>query len=313
MPAYIKTTVTAIAAACALGAATPSHADSLLLFPYIDTTRSAYTFISIYHNPYNDDGSVVDAAHFNKKIQIGATTNSVNLDGEEYRGCITARYYYELDAPGTLRQWEAAGRFNLPDDFGDAAPRIHTSFPSGKQGYMIVRYVDDSASAVNSGRLYGEATVVDTAAGMIMSYTALDIPAAQPNDFSLFGGYEFATSWLPRPVAGTAWYVLPLGPLLDQLPGLRPDAVSTRITVSTNPAGAGAFGRNGSYQYTGTNNLNIHCFGTFGIDDILPADTMWPGGWFTLDSTRAALIWKIQQSGELGLPTATMNPVAIIR
>jgi len=298
-----------------LATALPSSAGNLLLFPYINTTDNVYTFISLFHDPHDANGAEITPDRFNPSLRIGATTNSVTVDGQEYQGCITMRYYYQLNQPGTLRQWEAAGRFDLPNDFGDAPPAISASFPAGKEGYMIIESGDESATVLadESGQIYGEATIIDTAGGTVLSYAALRLSASHPRDFAVLGGREFASSWLPRAVAGTSWYVLPLGALIEKLPGLRPDAAATRLGVATDPDSPGAYGRQGRYQTIGANTRNIHCFATVTLDDIAPVSALQMGGWFTLASSRPALIWKIEHSGEFGSPVTTMHALTRLR
>ncbi len=275
--------------ACLLGAAVCANADSTLLFPYVNTYQRTYTFLSLYHNPYAGGGSGGGQVRLS-----GFLTRPGQYPGncgEEDIGQMT------ITRPGTIVQWELTPHFNLPDDFGDhnREPQGWHRPPSGQQGYLIASYT-------GAGQLYGEATVIDTATGMTLSYSALHAPRANAG-LGSFGGTRFVSSWLPRPVVGTTWYALPLNPAAGDI----------NLTVVTDPANPGAYGRNGQYQAVPPQTVALRCAGVLGLEDLMPGHDFSAGGWFSLNTTGAAMIWKIQQSGELGIPAAAMNPIKIVR
>ncbi len=321
MPLFSKTTATATIALTAFAFSAPAHADSTLLFPYVTTATSAYTFLTVFENPHTTDGTFDNSK---KTLQMFASMKPLDRPNDEL--CAGGGYtYYEFGKPGTIKQWEMGGRFNLGADFGDEPPHIAPmSRYYDEHGYLMARYYSSDNQhppADSSAQLYGEAVIVDTATGLIFAYSALQVPSArQPIDFTQFGGTEFASSWFLGAIAGTTWYVLPVG-LTDFS---HPHA--TEIRVVTNPQLPGAFTRNGEYFTGRLSTHKISCFGLFTLTDLLsplsvigwsrPRDDLIDlpmGGWFTLETSSPAMIWKTQQSGELGIPAATMNPVTIVR
>jgi len=316
MPSRKKLCLTAGATAM-LGLSTLAQGGSALLFPYITTADSAYTFITVFHNPYPAKGLAETPVDGKTAFSIGYVTKSINRSLND--PCVGLIFNADFGAAGGLLQWEIGNRFDLPADFGDRGALDYNvnDIAGNRHGYMVIRY--DASQA--SEQLYGEGLVIDTANGTALSYAALHLPSAA-GDFAGKSGAEFVTSWYPRSLAGTSWQILPVG-TIDSM--LQLNALTTFVSVSTNAQQPGVFGRNGVYQPVESNRLAVPaCAGIYGIDDLLPgqaASNM--GGWFSLktvtvdskgkDKAQPALIWKIQQSGELGLPVTTMHPVTIIQ
>lgn len=317
---FRKITLSSIAGA-ALTLAGAAQANNSLLFPFVTTSDSAYTFVSVFENPYPPDGlsSAVPDRNIAYRVSYGVKpVNAAPGDQCRHRGFdVTMKQ-------GGILQWEVGRRFDLPGDFGDVyvsdMNQSGNRVPANYQGFMIVQY-DHPVST--SATLHGEALIVDTAVGLIMTYPATN-QASLPTDFSRNAGSEFVTSWMPRVLAGTTWYVLPLGAPEAMTPS-NGGGLSSKVVVRTNVRDMGAYERNGTY-YPGVKVQTLTCFGIFDVDALLHYD--YPmGGWLTLKTlkTHAAdtsmltgdfqpsQVWKLLQSGELGLPVASMSAIEAIR
>jgi len=282
-----------------------AHADSSLLFPYVVSSDTAYTFVSLYQNPYAPRNAEQQTDKISTIFEIGSFYKSLNPDEEAPGGHSS---YYEVEAPGTLFQWEAGGRFDLASDFGDNLSLPTETMRDNSYGFMTVQYSNDRKSP-GGGQMYGEALVVDTATGMIMSYPALHIHSPE-GDFKQLGATEFATSWFPNSIAGTSWYVLPLN-FLDNTWWW---PVENDIEISTNSDSPGAFGRNGNYHESEVVNKKINGFDIIRLSDLTrDSQNFSMGGWATFKTSEPALVWKIQQSYEMGFAAATMSPVPIVQ
>ncbi len=306
----------AIGAALAFGLHTAAQAGSSLLFPYITTADTAYTFITAFNNPFPAKGLAETPVATKSNFTIGYVTTSTDASLND--PCVGLIFNADFAAAGGMLQWEVGNRFDLPADFGDKGRLDYNvnDIAANRHGYMVIRYDNTAATE----QLYGEALVIDTANGMALSYAAVQMPSAS-GDFSSKAGSEFVSSWYPRTLAGTTWHILPVG-TIDNM--LHLNNIHATVTVNTNAQDAGAFGRNGQYYADAGGPLKVPaCAGIYGIDDLLPGNKFPTGGWFSLktqtlddkgkDKVQPALVWKIQQSGEFGIPVTTMHPVTIIQ
>ncbi len=309
-----KMAITSVAGAV-LGIAGAAQANNSLLFPFVTSANGTYTFVTVYENPFPAGGLSDTPTGGNVGFRV--SYGFKDADSSPTAACSYSNFDIAMKQGGLL-QWDAAGRLDLPSDFGDDYRGELMGLPGNTEGFMIVEYNDPASAA---GTLHGDAIVINTATGMILSYAATN---STGNDFSTDGSSEFTSSWLPRSVAGTTWYALPLG-TRDAMVRSNSQGISGKIVARTNVQKMGAYERNGAY-YTGVKEQPFTCFGVFGIDDLLQRGYDM-GGWAsfkTLKRTAAntsnaaadaqpAQIWKLVQSGEIGIPTAAMNPIEALR
>ncbi len=322
-----KKTALLCAALTALGGMAAAQANNTLLFPYVIASGSAYTFVTVYENPNvarRDPLAQPGSFSVTYGVKpIGAGANEPCLPRREARMAATA-------AQGGMLQWEVGWRFNLPADFGDqweyAMQNDGNGVPQGvvpgnHHGFMLVAY---DQPGTQWARVHGEAVVVDTASGLVLSYAATSAPSAQA-DFAAQAGSEFASTWFPTPIAGTTWYVLPVGSRENMTPSAG-GGLPGKIAAYTIPEEMGSFGRNGRFDsYLAEKTFT--CFGVFGLPDLHPSAPVYGmGGWFTLktvkpgssysatapDQVRPSQVWKLVQSGEFGMAAATMQQLETI-
>lgn len=295
-----------------------AQAANTLLFPFVTGASYTLTFVSVYDNPYPASG-MAETPGGDIGYRVSYAYKSVGATPQykcEYREVdVTARQ-------GSLLQWEVAGRYDLPSDFGDE----HTGdiqsrdnrLPSGTQGFMIVEYNGPGSAA---STLHGDAIVIDTASGLVMSYAAT---SSTGTNFSTGAGSEFASSWLPRSLSDTTWYVLPLG-TRDQMVRANNMGISGKVVARTNVQQMGAYARNSQY-YAGAKEQPYTCFGVFGIDDLLQ-NSYSEGGWMTLKTlapsadsnstasgdAQASQVWRMVSSPVIGIPLNVMSPAEVLR
>lgn len=300
MHVKFKKLAVASAVSAALGVAGTAQAENSLLFPYVNTASTAYTFISLWNDPSNG---------FPAGLPPHAARNYHFYYGTKAIGAAATSACSHLDFPvsvteGALLQFEVGTRFNLVADFGDPVGygatinNANNKVAENREGFLIV----ESTGAVgNMDRVYGEASMVNTATGVSLAYRARDARAAVNADWSLrrdqdgdtvrvvladatFSGMqqghsEYVTSWFPRHIVTTTWYVLPLGTRAAMTPNLG-GGINARITPSTNAANPGAFSR-GEFYTSGSVPNNLRCFGSFGVDNLLTASFN-TGGWMSV-------------------------------
>lgn len=340
MSVKFKKLAIASAVGATLGMAGVAQAEVSLLFPFITTGASAYTFITLYQDPDRNfvagnqhpvgvpphDAYVHNLFYGYKGVNARATDPCVHLD---FPVAVTE---------AALLQFEVGGKFNLISDFGDPAGYGSTltlennKVPANSQGFLIVEHNAPAGVTADSMRR-GEAIVVDTASGLALSYTAIPTAAGAITnpDFSLVAGAgssEFVTSWFPKPLITTTWYALPLGARSAMTPN-NGGGLNASISPMTNIANVGAYARAENYT-SGSRQNNLRCFGSFALTDLLDAPfTM--GGWMSIAATAQGAgygnapavaadaaglsgdlpiaLWKLQQSNELGSSVTVINAV----
>ncbi len=303
----------AIAAFAAIATAPSADADSTLLFPYITTSSSTYTFVSLFHSPKPPPHVASGSQNgYHNSFRISAQTRPFHSGN----GCRSAGGVKEIpiNAPGTLFQWELNNRFNLLADFGDNHAQINLQIPANEHGYMLVEYGGEFSASrqVTPSRLYGEAIIIDTATGMLSSYNALHVPKAKNTvDFYDYGGSEFVASWLPTQIVGTSWHVLPIGAVYSDYRTLKLSISDFPSRLSIDPQEGSAYGRNGQPFYFAPVTKTVDCFATFSTGELVPFGAG-AGGWLALSTSWTSIIGKIQQSGELGVPAATMHSIPVV-
>lgn len=337
MSVKFKKLAVASAVSASLGFAGMAQAEVSLLFPYITTGSTAYTFITIFHDA--DRNTVAGNLH-----PVGAPPHAARTHHLYYgfktvgaaatSGC-THRDFPVAVTQGALLQFEVGGKLNLVTEFGDPAgygtqlSLANNQIPAGSEGFLVVENAVGIADIVDETRR-GEAAVIDTATGLATAYLAIQSAQANVNDGAFAAavpGTEYVTSWYPRNIVTTSWYALPTGLRTVMTPN-GGGGIRASIRPVTNIANVGAYSRAENYT-SGSLQNNLRCFGTFNVDNLLgaPFNT---GGWmsvaattqdavFGLASVVAAdgagnsgnqpfALWKIQSTSAVGGNLTLISP-----
>lgn len=323
MHVKFKKLAVASAVSAALGMAGTAQAENSLLFPFVTTDANAYTFVSIWQDPSNDTWPAGAPPH-------AAVTYHMYYGTKATTAAQTAACSH-LDFPvqttrGALLQFEAGTKMNLISDFSDPVGYGSTlndpnnKLEANQQGFLIVEYqaglnpatVAEPVADNNMRRIYGEASIVNTATGIALAYKAKDARADTDPNWGLLRNHngdayqaqevagavaagnflapaEFTTSWFPRelggsPLVSSSWYVLPLDTRTSMTPNLG-GGVRASIQPGTNWANPGAFGRAESYT-SGSSTNRLRCFGTFSVADLFGPTKFATGGWMSFYGNR---------------------------
>lgn len=345
MSVKFKKLAIASAVGATLGMAGVAQAETALLFPYVTTSASAFTFITLYQDPDRNQNAavVVPGQEIQGSFPAGAPPHAAYTHNMYYgyknAGDSAVDPCKHLDFPvqvtqGALLQFEVGNKYDLPSDFGEPSygnqlRAGNNRLPAGAEGFLIVEDGNGLANDVPDSRRHGEAIVIDTASGLALSYTAIPGGDHQANaNFAPAGtATEYVTSWFPRSLVTTTWYAIPLGARMAMTPN-NPGGLLATVFPVTNPANAGAFGRQENYT-SGSRVNNMRCFGRFGLDDLLDRPFA-EGGWMSIAAmsqpdatfpnppvyaaanagntgTQEFALWKLQVSGELGIGVSTLN------
>jgi len=307
--------ISAVGAAMSMTGVAQANNNSLL-FPFVTTSSTAYTFVTILENPYPEEGP---SWYPVEPRDIGY---HVWFRGKEVNASPTEQCNF-WDASGSMKEgglirWEVGGRFDLPSKSGDENGVGLPFLPHNYQGFMIVEY---DRPGFPSGRLHGTAQIIDTATGLGMSYLADNKTGDQPN-FGEDAGSEFVTSWMSDEHVTTSWYVLPLGTRQEMMKMF--DSINAKVLPRGNVHNNGFFFGDGGY-ISGGNIQNLTCFGIFGIDDLF-SHAHQHGGWTTLktlkphsashsiapEDAQPAQIWQATQSNLFGAPVSSMGVIEAI-
>lgn len=339
MSVKFKKLAIASAVGATLGMAGVAQADNSLLFPYINTGATAFTFITVYQDPFAVASGTAPAPSSDFLTRLNLFYGYKAIGADPAAGCIHKDFPVQV-SQGAILQWEVAGKYNLPSDFGDVYGAEFNDqsarVPAGQEGFLIIEYPSlnttpgSGGGAIADQHLYGEAIVADTATGLAVAYTALndDTVLSTPGavaDFTTAGYHEHVTSWYPKSLVGTTWYVLPVSNRLAMTPN-GGGGIQVQVAPRTYEANIGAYSRNERY-FSGVQAKNLTCFGTFGVNELFNDVDPFPmGGWMSVKTLqqstgavpvppetttaafyRNALVWKLQQSGELGAPVFMLN------
>lgn len=348
MSVKFKKLAIASAVGATLGMAGVAQAETALLFPFVTTSASAFTFITLFQDPDRNtvagpEGAATDPIRgiFPAGAPPHANYTHNMYYGYKLNGAAATDPCLHLDFPvqvtqGALLQFEVGNKYDLPSDFGEPAygnslRAGNNRLPAGSQGFLIVEDGNGLAADVADSRRHGEAIVIDTASGLALSYTAIPGGDYQPDaNFAPAGtATEYVTSWFPRSLVTTSWYAIPLGVRTAMTPN-NPGGIRATIYPVTNPANAGAFGRQENYT-SGSRVNDLRCFGQFGLDELLDRPFA-EGGWMSIaavnqdtnppfnnapnyvatgvtgnSGTQAFALWKLQVSGELGIGVSVLN------
>jgi len=215
--------VAAVSAALGTAAFAMEIGSTNLIFPYVSTGASAYTFLTV-----NNGGAVNvgGAMHFTYAMKAQSAANSVGCEHQDGNGSLTVN---------DVLQFEMSNKVNLVTTLANGD--TNNSFPytggADKHGFLIL---NSNGVGLSGDTLYGSAVVVDTASGLRLAYSTqgLNTDSAANADFTanntaLLGGPEVANSavvttvgavagngnhlvtWYKAPTVATSWYVVPLG------------------------------------------------------------------------------------------------------
>lgn len=329
MSVKFKKLAVASAVSASLGFAGMAQAEVSLLFPYITTGTTAFTFISIYHDA--DRNTVAGNLH-----PVGAPPHAARVHhlyygfkavGANPTTACTHRDFPVQVTQGALLQFEVGGKLNLVTEFGDPAgygtqlALANNQIPAGNEGFLIVENATGVADIVDETRR-GEAAVIDTATGLATAYAAtqsIQTAVNDPNFAAVVAATEYVTSWYPRNIVTTTWYALPTGLRTVMTPNAG-GGIRASISPVTNHQNVGAYSRAENYT-SGSLQNNLRCFGTFNVDNLLGAPFT-TGGWMSVAATlqnatftnavvvaadgagssgnQAFALWKIQNTTALG-------------
>mgnify|MGYP003574343281 CR=1 FL=1 len=337
MSVKFKKLAVASAVSASLGFAGMAQAEVSLLFPYITTGTTAYTFISIYHDA--DRNTAAGNLH-----PVGAPPHAARTHhlyygfktvGAAATAACTHRDFPVSVTQGALLQFEVGGKLNLVTEFADPAgygtqlALANNQLPANSEGFLIVENATGVADVVDETRR-GEAAVIDTATGLATAYPAIQGAQTVVND-GLFAAVvptiEYVTSWYPRNIVTTSWYALPTGARTAMTPN-GGGGIRASINPVTNHQNVGAYSRAENYT-SGSLQNNLRCFGTFNVDNLLgaPFNT---GGWMTVAATaqnatfttapvvaadgagssgdQPFALWKIQSTSAVGGNLTLISP-----
>jgi hypothetical protein len=320
MSVKFKKLAIATAVGASLGFAGMAQANNSLLFPYITTSATAYTFVSLFDDPVV--GSVAGAGYGHEPIAYHLYYGYKAINAAATSNCLHRDFQVEVTR-GALLQFEVGYKLDLPTEFADpvgygASLRLENNrLPASSEGFLVVQYSNVGADAYSGGALVrGEAAVIDTASGLSTTYTPLNVAGAVNPDFSPAGAAEHVTSWYPRAIVPASWYTVPLSLRSEMTPNAG-GGINATIRPVTDANNIGAFAR--AEQYTsGSLTNSLRCFGTFDVDDLLTAPFN-QGGWMSVQSAfttyqngpaagvattgataNASLLYKLQSTGALG-------------
>lgn len=292
MSVKFKKLAVASAVSASLGFAGMAQAEVSLLFPYITTGATAYTFISIYHDA--DRNTVAGNLH-----PVGAPPHAARTHhlyygfktvGAAATAACTHRDFPVSVTQGALLQFEVGGKLNLVTEFGDPAgygtqlALANNQIPANSEGFLIVENATGVADVVDETRR-GEAAVIDTATGLATAYAATQSAQTNVNDGAFAAAIpatEYVTSWYPRNIVTTTWYALPTGLRTAMTPNAG-GGIRASIHPITNRDNIGAYSRAENYT-SGSLQNNLRCFGTFNVDNLLGAPFT-TGGWMSVSAT----------------------------
>lgn len=317
----------AVSASLGFAGMASAAAPNSLLFPYITTGSTAFTFVTVVHDP--DRNFAGGNTH-----PVGAPPHGVAAHhlyyGFKAIGAASTASCTHRDFPvdvtqGALLQFEVGGKLNLVTEFGDPAgygttlALANNQIPAESEGFLIIENTVTPAVLVDAQRR-GWAAVIDTATGLNTAYAATSVvTAVDPNFAAAITTTEHITSWYPRDIVTSSWYALPVGTRTAMTPN-GGGGIRASLHPVTNVSNLGAYSRAENYT-SGSLQNNLRCFGTFNVDNLLgaPFNT---GGWMSvaaiaqnatytnafvpaainagLSGNQAHALWQIQQTNALG-------------
>ena len=315
----IAASVGAVLAAASMVASAGTPGTTNLLFPYITTKASAYSFLSIVNQLGNP--AVGRPIHFTYAVKSIAAANSAtctHINGDAFA------------TPNDLMQFEVSKKYDLPALTGDvtSVPKYFPSGPVGanQHGFLIANnsvlasYGETPLGGYAGAILHGEAHIVDTDSGLYLSYASEDLhtaDAALP-DFNTTAGPDGGLhiknlSWYADSIATTQFYILPLRD--EGVMGYGGNATANYVAVGQGPLFFfGHYNNNEGFQ-SSTTTIPVTCFGFATRSQMLGTlNAPWSanGGWanwFNLLGN-GALVYKQETTSALGGTRSFMTRAA---
>lgn len=277
-------------AAAVLAGTTAFAADvgqSNLMFPYITTSATGFTFITITNrlaNLVNPDmaagnGAIGVPMHFAYGVKATSAANST--------ACIHADGMASTTANDVL-QFEVADKVNMAAINGDTTSTYYPYTINDRHGFLIVDADPAWYGAPATTRLYGEAVVIDTLSGLTTAYSAKGLNTTTSgvgngnytiNNVGVAGGPEVATAgaggvlvsavgnhgvnpvtWLADSVATSSWFVVPLGTQNEMTPSGGGGLTAGYNMFSDLYVQSGAYDVNEAF-HSGATRTDVRCVG----------------------------------------------------
>lgn len=304
-----------------------------LLFPYVSSGSSAYTFLTINNGgPANLGG----AMHFSYGMKANTAANATGCEHSNGNGTLT---------PNDVTQFEMSNKLNLATELanGDTNGGFPWTGGADKQGFLIV---NSTGAGLSGDTLYGSAVVIDTASGLRLAYSTqgLNTTAAANADFSInntgvVGGPETASSlgatggltgnanhmvtWFASPTVTAGWYVVPLGFESAMTPSGSIGGITASYTMVNSAASlGGAYDMKEAFT-SGSQPASVRCAGIVTRADMLQSGALAnsnKGGMALLTTTSPivaadktvadkSLVYSAQTTAALGGSSTFVNRV----
>ena len=283
-----------VAAAVAMVASVGVHAADVgqanLLFPFITTASTAFTFVTITNR---NASTAADVAGNNMTVTVPLNFKYgvKDIAAANSTGCFHSDSSRAQTANDVM-QFEVGGKVNMGPigNEGTTSTTTTSTYSAyttpNRQGFLVVN-ANGATAALGGVRLYGEATIVDTATGLSTTYSSRGLntsDAADPDftidNLGLTGGPEVAVNgpygtavrlhgrnvvtWMADTVAATSWFVEPLGKVSSMTPSFTTSGagiVAGYSMFSDLQLQAGAYDMNEQFWSGGTR-TDVRCVGT---------------------------------------------------
>jgi hypothetical protein len=272
-----------------------------MLFPYVSSGSSAYTFLTVHNGGSNQNARAAAGtafqAHYIYAMKAVGAANSNGCEHQNGTGTLTAN---------DVTQFEMGGKVNVATSLanGDTAVGNGALWTGGADriGFMMV-----NTNGWSSDEIFGSAVVVDTASGLRMAYSTqgLNTNSAVDPDWTVdntgaaggpepvvglasgvlsatagagataVGSANQMTSWYASPSVSTSWYVIPLGRETNMMPAGSVGGIFGAYTMSNRELTIpGAYDMNEQFT-SGSLTTTVRCQGT------ITRETMLQGGAIT--------------------------------
>lgn len=303
-----------------------------LLFPYVSSGSSAYTFLTINNGGPDNLGG---ALHFSYGMKANNAANATGCEHSNGNGTLT---------PNDVTQFEMSNKLNLATELanGDTNGGFPWTGGADKQGFLIV-----NSNGLSGDTLYGSAVVIDTASGLRLAYSTqgLNTTNAANADFSinntgLAGGPETQSSlgatgglsgnanhmvtWFASPTVTAGWYVVPLGFESAMTPSGSIGGITANYTMVNSAANlGGAYDMKEAFT-SGSQSAAVRCAGIVTRADMLQSGALAnsnKGGMALLTTTSPiavpadkavadkSLVYSAQSTAALGGSSTFVNRV----
>ncbi len=329
--------VAAVAASLTSAAMAAEVGQANLIFPYITTASTAFTFITITNrgaNAVNPDIAGGNRAipvpmHFAYGVKATTAANS--------SACIHADGMATATANDVM-QFEVSDKVNMLPINGDntgVTTSVHYPYTTfDRHGFLIVNSDPVTYGAPAGTKLFGEAIVIDTLSGLTTAYSAKGLNSATSgnidftiNNTAIAGGPETApvggapllvvaglhgvnpVTWMADAVATTSWFVVPLGTEQEMTPSGGGGLTAGYNMYSDLYLQAGAYDVNEAF-HSGATRTDVRCVGVINRASMLaevPAANTRRGGSASLVTFNAATAGGVTVDGAPAGGTAAAN------